>query len=160
MKRKREVVSDSDNHGSNSKSNPRPFNLAFTAIICIYILVAAEGASHVFSFENRRIFTIYAISFSLFASIWAVQDAKSKNIPFYYLLRLLYLFTCPLSTLVCLIYTPGWRGLGWAIVNLILIVSVSNSAYFAAYYLVYFSGNWELYDPVHLTTQPKIIHGL
>ncbi len=130
------------------RSDRRQINFRLVAIYCVYFLVAAEGASQVFSFDNRSIYVIFSIGFAIFASIWALHDSRVRNINFYYPLRMLYLFTCPLSALVYLIYTRGWWGLGLAFLNFIAIVVVSNIAFFGTYYLIYFSGFWDLYDPI------------
>ena len=139
---------------SNLKSPPPPvqkrINFQSVALFCIYALVLAEGVSQVFSYENRLVLLIYGWGFSFFATIWAIHDSKLRNLNFYYPLRFVYLITCPLSTVIYLIYTRGWLGLGLVVANFIALVAVSIIAFYVTFYAVQYSGYWDLYDPVYL----------
>lgn len=139
---------------SNLKSPPPPvqkrINFQSVSLFCIYVLVLAEGVSQVFSYENRLVLIIYGWGFSIFATIWAIHDSKFRNLNFYYPLRFVYLITCPLSTAIYLIYTRGWLGFGLVVANFIALVAVSNIAFYVTFYVVQYSGYWDLYDPVYL----------
>lgn len=134
---------------SDESTGTKRWSVQTVSLLCIYLLVFAEGASHVFSFDNRAVQLLFSIGFVIFTTIWTIHDQSKRGGNFYYVLRIVYLLTCPISTVIYLIYSRGWWGLIWAVANFIAIVLVSQVAYYATYYLIYFSGFWDLYDPIH-----------
>ena len=124
--------------------------MARVSVLCIYLLAIAHGASHVFSYEDHFILVIYSLGVVVFASVWAYHDSKQRNVSFAFAFRILYLITCPLSTIVYLIWTRGLTGIAWSIANFVGVSILFNLGFYAAYYILYFSGFWSLYDPIFL----------
>jgi hypothetical protein len=126
------------------------WSIQSTSLLGIYVLVFALGISDVFSYENSVIQAIFSIGLAIFATIWVIHDRWSQGGNIAYVLRIIILVTCPFSVIVYLIYSRGLPGIYWAIVNFVATALVFNIAYLSTYYLVYFSGFWNLYDPIHL----------
>ena len=136
------------NSDTRNDQNHVRVDMRLICVGAIYALVAFEGASQVFSYDNKIIYFIFAIGLVLFLSIWAFHNSRQRNVWFPFALRILYIVFCPLSFAVYILATRKWMGLVWIVVNIIGIAIISNIAFYAAYYVIYFGGWWDLYDPM------------
>lgn len=119
-----------------------------TSILVLYVISFAYGSSQVFSFENRTVEIAFTILFSILLTIWAVSDSRRRAKPMVSIVRVLYLLFCPLSTLIYLVRTRGVRGLGWFLLNGVLLYACIYVGFFTTFYLIDLSGYWDLMDQV------------
>ena len=118
-------------------------------IIALYCVTTAYGASQVFSYDDGAIYIAYSLLFGLILTHWVVQDMHCAGRYLSSGWRLLYFFTCPISTSIYLIKTRGFIGVGWVLMNFLGIFGSFYLGFFAAYYFLYFSGMWSLMDPIY-----------
>lgn len=126
------------------------FSTQFLLILSIYALVACGSAFSVFHYADPTIDYACAIAIAILATIWAINDARLRGKTFHPILRMLHLLLFPLSLVIYLVCTRGIRGLGMAVLHAIALTVIANVAFYCVFYAVYFSGYWNLFDPIYL----------
>lgn len=126
------------------------FSLQTILVVMLYLISIFSWGSNVFYFENSSIYFASSVLFAIVGTVWAINDAGSRQQTFYPILRMLHLVLCPFSLMIYLIYTRGMKGVAIVVVHAIAMSACSYGAFFVAYYAVYYTGYWSLYDPVFL----------
>jgi hypothetical protein len=86
-------------------------------IWALYVLSALWGVAQITSRENALIYCLTSVMFGCAATLWAVTDSRIRGRPLLPIVRILFFFTWPLATLLYLVATRGWRGIGWWALN-------------------------------------------
>ncbi|MCU0710461.1 MAG: hypothetical protein MUC43_00275 [Pirellula sp.] len=120
-------------------------------IASLYLVSVFSFASNVFYYENTSIYFASSVIFAVVGTVWAINDARIRHQAFHPILRMLHLLLCPASLILYLIITRGLRGIAIAAVHTAGIAACSYGAFIAVYYAVYYTGFWNLFDPVFLT---------
>lgn len=114
----------------------------------IYAIFFFYGASQVFKYEGNETYYLFSLLFVILISVWTFADIKKRDARTNLLLKVLYIITVPISTFVYLASSRGFRGVGWWILNFVAMYFVLAIGFYVAFYGLYYSGQWDLMDPV------------
>jgi len=120
----------------------------WVSLALLYGIAAVYGASQILWYNNLTADYLVGIFMALLLTHWAITDSRDRDSPMVPIVRLIYFVTCPLSTLIYLIATRGFRGIGWALLNAVGFYLSISVGYYSMYYLLYFTGAWHLMDPI------------
>ncbi|WP_068266955.1 hypothetical protein [Rubripirellula obstinata] len=85
-------------------------------VILLYTLAAFWGVAQIASPNNVFLYYLSALLFAGTATCWASLDFRIQGRRFPGIVPLIYFLTWPAATLAYLVYTRGFRGLGyWAL---------------------------------------------
>ncbi|SMP78266.1 hypothetical protein SAMN06265222_12521 [Neorhodopirellula lusitana] len=118
-------------------------------ILSLYALLAFAAAFSVFHYDNVTAYYVSSIVFAILATSWAINDSRLRERTFHPVLRMLHLLFCPISLVIYLICTRGFRGLGLAALHSVAMIAVANAAFYFVFYAIYFTGYWDLFDPIY-----------
>lgn len=141
-----EMSSESPVHAVGDRKR---FSTQTLLILSLYVLIAFAAAFSVFYYENATAYYACSIVFAILATSWAVNDSRLRGGTFYPVLRMLHLLFCPISLVIYLVCTRGFRGLGMAAMHFVAMIAVANVAFYGVFYAIYFTGFWDLYDPIY-----------
>lgn len=119
-------------------------------VVSVYVLFAFLSASSVFVYDGDTSHYASTIVFAILATMWAINDSRMRGGMFPPILRMLYLFFCPASLVMYLAATRGFRGIGLILLHCVGVIVVMSLAFYGMFYAVYFTGHWELMDPIYL----------
>lgn len=125
------------------------FSTQTRLILSLYALLAFAAAFSVFHYDNATAYYTCSIVFAILATTWAINDSRLRDLTFHPVLRMLHLLFCPISLVIYLICTRGIRGLGMAALHSVAMIVVANVAFYSVFYAIYFTGYWNLYDPIY-----------
>ncbi len=114
----------------------------------MYAVYFFYGASQVFRYEGNETYFIATILLVILAAVWTFADSKLRGSRLNPALRVLYIITFPISTFIYLAATRGIKGAGWWVLNFIGLYFALAVGFYAAFYGLYYSGHWDLMDPV------------
>ena len=109
--------------------------LRWFAILSVYGLFALAGCSDATQIESSPYTLTEAIaSFAcgIFTTSWAVSDSRKRGHPIVHILQLLMFLTWTVAIPIYLIWSRGWKGLGWAVLHCIGVIATTAVFFFAA----------------------------
>ncbi|MCM2372195.1 hypothetical protein [Aporhodopirellula aestuarii] len=118
-------------------------------LLSLYATVAFASAFGVFHYDSATAYCVHSIVFAIVGTTWAINDARIRAVTFHPVLRMLHLLFCPISLVLYLVVTRGFRGLGIAALHGIAMIVVANIAFYSVFCAIYFTGYWDLYDPIY-----------
>ena len=106
-------------------------------IICIYFLFSLCGVRRAL-FEGIQ-FADLAISFALSAAMvkFCAIDSKCRGETLLLSFHWIIFFTWPFPVPVYLLWTRGVKGVGWAVLNIILLIVIYSVAFSVTGYLAW-----------------------
>lgn len=134
---------------TSDDSDRKRFSTQTRLIISLYALVAFSAAFNVFHYDSLTAYFACSIVFAILATTWALNDSRLRNRTFYPVLRMLHVLFCPVSLVIYLACTRGFRGLGMAVLHTVGMIAVAYFAFYFVFYAIYFTGYWDLYDPIY-----------
>ena len=116
----------------------------------MYGLAALHGVTQVFWGEGAAIEFVISLLMALAATNWAIYDRRTQGGGFHGVLRVVYFVTWPLASLVYLIATRKFRGLGWWAVNVVALIATMGITLWLTVFFLEVVGREELIDPTLL----------
>ena len=117
-------------------------------VTVIYLIIAIFGASNVVWFENPRSYLVAFVTIAVLGTIWAVQDSSKMQIQFRSGLPLIHIVFFPMSLLIYLAYSRGWKGVGLFIANVVAYVVVFFLSFQTFFQVLYFFEAWDWFDEI------------
>ena len=77
-------------------------------VILLYVLAAFWGVAQIVSSANGLIYILSALLFATAATYAAIEDSRLLRIQFVRILQVLFFFTWPIASLICLMVTRDW----------------------------------------------------
>ena len=114
-------------------------------LVAFYLLTGLSGVAQVF----RNVTPAYLLSIlvALAATNWAVVDARTREVRFPVIFRVIYLLFWPLASLVYLIGTRRLRGLYLWVLNAVVVFVVMMATFTPTFVLLYLMGWTDMIDP-------------
>lgn len=134
---------------SSAGGDRKRFSTQTLLIFSLYALIAFAAAFSVFYYDSVTAYYACSILFAILATTWAINDSRLRDRTFHPVLRMLHLLFCPISLVIYLVCTRGFRGLGMAALHSVAMIAVANVAFYGVFYAIYFTGYWDLYDPIY-----------
>ncbi len=102
-----------------------------------YALAAAWGIRQVWMSEHSGLDLIFTLLSALLLGWWAIVDAERRNHPIPMMARAWFLLFAGIVVPGYVIWTRGWRGLGWLLLHASCLYLLSTVAMNAAGFAVY-----------------------
>jgi len=107
-----------------ARSNRRWFLTAF------YVLAVANGLSSAWS-EKTAADYLLGLCMTWVTGIWAIRDAMARGHPIPALSRGWFILFANPAVPVYVIWSRGWRGVGWLLLHLVGFFGLTTLVYFA-----------------------------
>lgn len=118
-------------------SHVRRGNLPTILVVCLYLLLALNGAVQVTRPESAALRLILSALTGSTATYWCVVDSRILGRPIVQSLHWIMFFTWPVAVPLYLVYSRKLRGLGIAVIHAIGLLIVTALATFLAGYITY-----------------------
>ncbi|MEM9365311.1 MAG: hypothetical protein AAGD07_04885 [Planctomycetota bacterium] len=82
------------------------------AVLALYTMAGIRGSSQIVSESNALLYWLSWIGFGTCATLWFVIDRRIQGKACLPILRMVFFFSWPLASLVHVVSTRGFRGLG------------------------------------------------
>jgi hypothetical protein len=106
-------------------------------VVALYFLAAFLGMSGVTSATNSAVSFLLSMLLAYTSTMWAVWDSDARDTRFLEVAQLMFFVTWPVATLVYLVYSRGWWGLGWWCLHAVGLWLSMVLSYTATYQLLY-----------------------
>ena len=114
------------------------------AVIALYGLFAFWGAAQLVAPDNSLLYIASAIAFATSATFWFATDRRILAKPRLPILHLLFFFTWPIASLIHLLTSRGFRGIGYWMMHAIGLFATMCLTFFPAMFLLYWLGILEM----------------
>ena len=104
-------------------------------LLALYVLAAFWGVAQIVSPTNGLIYFVTTILFASVATLWAIEDSRIRGVHIVRILQVLFFFTWPIASLIYLLATRQWRGLGWWLLNAMGLFAVMCGTFYPTFIL-------------------------
>jgi len=105
-------------------------------LVGIYACAAFWGAVQVLS-SNTLVILLGSVLFALLVTGWCVVDARKLGKPMLPVVQMIMFFTWPIAVPIYLIWTRGFRGLGYTLLHAAGLYAVMAAAVVLTLYAFY-----------------------
>jgi hypothetical protein len=113
-----------------------PQDYRWLLVLGIYVAAALSGFTQALS-NNALVYYLTALLLACSATGWCVVDARRRGRPLLPAVQLIALLLWFVAVPIYLLASRGWRGLGWALLNLVGLYVTIFVTYFGTYCLAY-----------------------
>ncbi|MCA9239246.1 MAG: hypothetical protein KDA37_03565 [Planctomycetales bacterium] len=107
------------------------------SIALLYVLAFLSGVSQTFGLTSSLAELVSSVLFVSAVTSAAVADSRVRRFAFLRVLQELFFFTWPIASLIYLVRTRGWRGLGWWCLHAIGLFLAMCFSFLAAFVALY-----------------------
>lgn len=132
---------------SDEGFKPHYFRSTKYCLITMYSLCGIFGISQVVAYSNLTVHNVLSLLLAGVATCWANADVTTRGIRFHVILRVIYFLTWPLASLVYLIATRKFFGVGWWLLNAAAMYGTTAVLYYTSYFILFTIGRGDLVDP-------------
>jgi len=103
--------------------------ILWTTVLVVYFSFAAlgfESASLADDSAYTPIDIVASLACALFTTSWSVSDARRRGHPIVHVLQLLMFLTWAVAVPLYLIWSRGWKGLGWVVFHCIGLLAIAT----------------------------------
>lgn len=109
-------------------------------VIALYVIAAIWGMLQIVVPEGSPIDVFFSLAFALIATSWCAADCLVRDHRLRGWARIAYFLTWPLASLIYLIATRQWRGIGLWILHAVGLIIINVVATIAALGVLYSLG--------------------
>jgi hypothetical protein len=106
----------------------------------LYFLAALWGVVQIVSANNGAVYLIFVLLFATSATYAAIEDGRLRQVQWLRIVQFLFLITWPFASLIYLMATRGWRGLGWWCLHAVGLIVATCLTYYPTFVILYAMG--------------------